>query len=67
MSRRIYTTTVQTTSGAHAVIFLSRYTWIERYVKHGPLGLEKRSRTPHSRPHQTPGHMLNAGIELRRH
>lgn len=26
------------------------YTWIERSRKHGPLGLEERSRQPHSSP-----------------
>jgi putative transposase len=43
------------------------YKWIERYLKHGPLGLEERSRQPHSSPHQTPRHVVNAFIELRRH
>ena len=42
-------------------------TWIERYLKHGPLGLEERSRKPHSSPHQTPTHVVEALIELRRH
>jgi putative transposase len=43
------------------------YKWIERYLKHGPLGLEERSRQPHSSPHQTPRHVVEAFIELRRH
>jgi putative transposase len=43
------------------------YKWIERDRKHGPLGLEERSRTPHSSPHQTPSHVVDAFIELRRH
>jgi putative transposase len=43
------------------------YKWIERYLKHGPLGLEERSRQPHSSPHQTPRHVVDAFIELRRH
>jgi putative transposase len=43
------------------------YKWIERYLKHGPQGLEERSRQPHSSPHQTPRHVVDAFIELRRH
>jgi putative transposase len=43
------------------------YKWIERYLKHGPLGLEERSRQPHSSPRQTPKHVVDAFIELRRH
>jgi putative transposase len=43
------------------------YKWIERYLKHGPLGLEERSRQPHSSPHHTPGHVVDACIELRHH
>jgi putative transposase len=43
------------------------YKWIERYLKHGPAGLEERSRQPHSSPHQTPRHVVDAFIELRRH
>jgi putative transposase len=41
--------------------------WIERYRKHGPLGLEERSRQPHSSPHQPPRPVVEAFIELRRH
>jgi putative transposase len=43
------------------------YTWIERSLTHGPLGLEERSRQPHSSPHQTPRPAGEAVIELRRH
>ena len=43
------------------------YKWIERSLKHGPLGLEERSRQPHSSPHQTPRPVVDAFIELRRH
>jgi transposase len=42
-------------------------TWIERSRNHGPLGLEARSRQPPSSPHQTPRHVGDACIELRRH
>jgi putative transposase len=43
------------------------YKWIERSLKHGPLGLEERSSKPHSSPHHTPKHVVDALIELRRH
>src|SRR5262245_59924742 len=43
------------------------YQCIERDLKHGPLGLEEHSRQPHSSPHQTPRHVVDAFIELRRH
>ncbi len=43
------------------------YKWIERYLNHGPLGLEERSRQPHSSPHQTLRPVVDAFIELRRH
>jgi putative transposase len=43
------------------------YKWIARYLKHGPPGLEERSRQPHSSPHHTPRHVVDACIELRRH
>jgi putative transposase len=43
------------------------YKWIERYLKHGPLGLDERSRKPPSSPHQTPTHVAEALIELRQH
>jgi putative transposase len=41
--------------------------WIERSLKHGPLGLEERSRQPHSSPRPTPKHGVEALIERRRH
>jgi putative transposase len=41
------------------------YKWIERYLTSGPPGLEDRSRTPCSRPHQTPQHVVEAIIEVR--
>jgi putative transposase len=51
----------------YAVSRKTGYTWIERYLKHGPPGWEERSRKPHSRPQQTPAHVVDAVIELRRH
>jgi transposase-like protein len=41
--------------------------WIARSLKHGPLGLEERSRQPHSSPRQTPKPLVEAFIERRRH
>ncbi len=41
------------------------YTWIERYLRYGPPGLEERSRKPCCSPHQTPQHVVDACIELR--
>jgi putative transposase len=43
------------------------YKWIDRSLKHGPLGLEERSRKPHASPHQTPTHVVDASLERRRH
>jgi putative transposase len=43
------------------------YQWIERALQHGPLGLEERSRQPHSSPHHTPRPVVDAFMELRRH
>jgi putative transposase len=40
-------------------------TWIERDLTSGPPGLEDRSRTPCSRPPQTPQHVVEASIEVR--
>jgi putative transposase len=39
--------------------------WIERYLTSGPPGLEDRSRTPCSRPKQTPQHVVEAIMEVR--
>ena len=39
--------------------------WIERDLTSGPPGLENRSRTPCSRPKQTPQHVVEAIIEVR--
>jgi transposase len=49
---------------------VSRHTgdqWIARHRKHGPLGLEERSRQPHASPQQPPRQVVAAFIELRRH
>jgi len=31
------------------------YKWIDRYLRHGPAGLEERSRRPRRSPNQTSG------------
>jgi transposase-like protein len=41
--------------------------WIERSLKHGPLGLEERARQPHASPQQTPRQVVEALLERRRH
>lgn len=42
------------------------YKWIARYDAEGPVGLEERSRRPHSCPHQTPASIVEALLEARR-
>jgi transposase InsO family protein len=42
------------------------YKWIERYETEGPDGLLDRSHRPHSCPHATEPHVLEAALELRR-
>ena len=39
--------------------------WIARALTSGPPGLEVRARTPGSRPHQTPQHVVAASMEGR--
>jgi putative transposase len=41
------------------------YKLVERYLKHGPLGLEERSRKPSSSPNHTPEHIVEAIVALR--
>ena len=43
------------------------YKWIERYLAHGPAGLQEVSREPHRHPNQTPAHVVRALIEVRGH
>ena len=40
--------------------------WIDRYLMHGPQGLEERSRRPSTSPRQTPDHVVAAILEARR-
>src|SRR3990172_5323345 len=41
------------------------YKFVERYLRHGPQGLDERSRRPNNNPNQTPEHVIQAIIELR--
>lgn len=41
------------------------YKWIERYLAHGPQGLEDHSRRPGSHPNQTPEEIIEALIQVR--
>ena len=43
------------------------YKWIERYLAHGPAGLQEVSREPHRHPNQTPEQIVRALIEVRGH
>jgi putative transposase len=42
------------------------YKWIDRYLMHGPQGLEERSRRPSTSPRHTPDHVVAAILEARR-
>ena len=42
------------------------YKWIDRYLTHGPQGLEERSRRPHTSPRHTPDHVVAAILDARR-
>jgi putative transposase len=41
------------------------YKWIDRYLAHGPQGLEERSRRPSTSPRHTPDHVVMASLEAR--
>ncbi len=41
------------------------YKWIDRYVRHGPAGLEEESRRPRSYPRAIAPQVVNAIVELR--
>jgi putative transposase len=43
------------------------YKWVQRYLAHGPAGLEECSRKPHASPRQTPDSVVAAILEARRH
>jgi putative transposase len=41
------------------------YKWVDRYLTHGPQGLEARSRRPSTSPRQTPDYVVAAILEAR--
>src|SRR4030095_10987947 len=41
------------------------YKWIDRYVRHGPTGLEEASRRPQRSPNQTSEEIVSAILEAR--
>jgi putative transposase len=42
------------------------YKWIDRYLHHGPAGLEERSRRPRRAPNETPAEIVSAILDSRR-
>lgn len=42
------------------------YKWIDRYLRHGPAGLEERSRRPRHSPNETAPEIVAAFLEARR-
>ncbi len=42
------------------------YTWVDRYLTHGPQGLDERSRRPSTSPRNTPDHVVAALLDARR-
>jgi putative transposase len=42
------------------------YKWIDRYLRHGPAGLEEGSRRPRRSPNATPAEIVNAILAARR-
>ena len=52
--------------GLYGISRKTGYKWIERYVEHGPQGLEDRSRRPGNSPGQTPSEIVEALLQVRR-
>jgi transposase-like protein len=50
----------------HGISRQKGYKWLERYGAEGPDGLLDRSHRPHSCPHATEPHVLEAALELRK-
>jgi putative transposase len=50
----------------YAVSRETGYRLVRRYVEHGPIGLEERSRRPHNSPNQVAQEVVDALIEVRR-
>src|SRR5207247_2455065 len=42
------------------------YKWIDRYIRHGPAGLEEDSRRPRRSPNQTSEEIVSAILDARR-
>ena len=42
------------------------YKWIDRYLRHGPAGLDERSCKPRASPNQTDQGIVTAILEIRR-
>src|SRR5207249_8166870 len=40
------------------------YKWIDRYLRHGPAGLEERSRRPRRSPNQTSDEIVSTAIQI---
>jgi putative transposase len=49
----------------YAISRKTAYKWIERYLRHGPAGLEARSRKPQSSPNQTAEPIVAALLQAR--
>jgi putative transposase len=49
----------------YAISRKTGYKIVDRYLRHGPAGLEERSRRPNNNPNQTPEHVVQAIIALR--
>lgn len=41
------------------------YKWVDRYIRHGPAGLEERARRPHSNPNEIDPQVVQALLEMR--
>lgn len=52
--------------GLYGVSRKTGYKWIDRYVRHGPAGLEESSRRPRRSPKQTSEAIVSAILEARR-
>ena len=52
---------------AYGISRKTGYKWIERYLEHGPPGLEDQTRRPDSSPRQTPVEIVEALLEVRQH
>jgi len=44
--------------GLYGVSRKTGYKWIDRYLAHGPQGLEERSRRPSTSPRHTPDYVV---------